>query len=99
MVSLGTIKSWYTLMIRKRKHLQHHTFMYAKILFGILNAGATFKRAMDIAFADEKEKFIVIYLDDITVYSASDEEHLKHLRRALCMFLCYEGAHGACGKG
>nr|QHR87734.1 hypothetical protein Q903MT_gene1746 [Picea sitchensis] len=24
MVSLGTIKSWYTLMIRKRQHLQHH---------------------------------------------------------------------------
>jgi hypothetical protein len=58
------------------------TFMYEKMPFGLMNAGETFQRAMDIDFADEKDKFIVIYLDDITVYSASDEEHIKHLRRA-----------------
>jgi hypothetical protein len=57
------------------------TFMYAKMPFGIMNAGETFQRAMDIDFFDEKDKFIVIYLDDITVYLVSDEEHLKHLRR------------------
>jgi hypothetical protein len=59
------------------------TFMYTKIPFGLMNAGANFQRAMDIAFADEKDKFIVIYLDDIIVYLVSDEEHLKHLRRDL----------------
>jgi hypothetical protein len=48
------------------------TFMYAKMPFGLMNIGATFQREMDIVFADEKDKFIVIYLDDITVYSASD---------------------------
>jgi hypothetical protein len=57
------------------------TFMYAKMPFGLMNAGETFQRAMDIAFADEKDKFIVIYLDDITVFSDSDDQHLKHLRR------------------
>ena len=45
------------------------TFMYDKMLFGLMNAGATFQRAMDIAFVGEKEKFVVIYLDDITVFS------------------------------
>jgi hypothetical protein len=55
--------------------------MYAKMSFGLMNAGATFQRAMDIAFADEKDKFIVIYLDDITVYSTSDKQHLEHLKR------------------
>jgi hypothetical protein len=71
-------------MIRKRQSFTTPwgTFMYAKMPFGIMNAGETFQRDMDIDFADEKDKFIVIYLDDITVYSASDEEHLKHLRRA-----------------
>jgi hypothetical protein len=55
--------------------------MYAKMLFGLMNAGETFQRDMDICFADEKDKFFFIYLDDIIVYSTLDEEHLKHLRR------------------
>jgi hypothetical protein len=57
------------------------TFMYSKMPFGLMNAGATFQRAMDIAFVGEKDKFVLIYLDDITVYSSSHEEHLKHLKR------------------
>ena len=57
------------------------TFMYDKIPFGLMNAGATFQRAMDIAFVGEKEKFVVIYLDDITMFSQSDEEHQKHLKQ------------------
>ena len=56
------------------------TFMYAKIPFGLMNAGENFQSSMDIAFSDEKDKFIFIYLDDITLYSVSDKEHLKHLR-------------------
>ena len=46
-----------------------------------MNAGATFQRAMDIAFSEEIGHFIMIYLDDITFYSKTDEEHLKHLRK------------------
>ena len=57
------------------------TFMYVKMPFGLMNAGATFQRAMDIAFSDEIGHFIVIYLDDIIVYSKTEEEHLEHLRK------------------
>ena len=57
------------------------TFMYAKIPFGLMNAGATFQRAMYIAFAEEMDKILVIYLDDITVFFKSYEEHAAHLRR------------------
>ena len=56
------------------------TFQYAKMPFGLKNAGATFQRAMDIAFANEKDVFLVVYLDDLTVFSGSDDEHLHHLR-------------------
>jgi hypothetical protein len=52
-----------------------------KIPFGMMNAGATFQRAMDIAFMGEKDKFMVIYLDDITIFSKSDDEHLQHLEQ------------------
>lgn len=55
------------------------TFMYARTPFRLLNAGPTFKRAMDIDFFGDK--FVVIYLDDITIFSKSDEEHLYHLKR------------------
>ena len=56
-------------------------FMYDKIPFGLMNAGATFHRAMDIAFVEEKDKFLVIYLDDITIFSQLDDEYLKHLKK------------------
>ena len=36
---------------------------------------------MDIAFAKEIHDFLVIYLDDITVFSKSDNQHLDHLRQ------------------
>ena len=57
------------------------TFKYVKMPFGLKNAGATFQRAMDIAFAEEIRDFLVIYLDDLTPFSKSDQEHLKHLRQ------------------
>lgn len=57
------------------------TFMYAKMPFGLMNVGATFQRAMDIAFLEEKEKYVVIYLDDITMFSKTNPNHLQHLRK------------------
>ena len=55
--------------------------MYVKRPFGLMNAGATFQRAMDIAFSEDIGYFIIIYLDDITIFSKTDEEHLIHLRK------------------
>jgi hypothetical protein len=57
------------------------TFMYAKMPFCLMNAGATFQRAMDMAFIGEKDKFVVIYLDEITMYYHSDKKHCDHLRK------------------
>ena len=57
------------------------TFKYMKMPFGLKNAGSTFQRAMDIAFAKEIHDFLVVYLDDLTPFSKSYQEHLKHLRQ------------------
>ena len=35
--------------------------MYDKMPFGLMNAGETFQRAMDIAFVGERDNFVVIY--------------------------------------
>ena len=59
------------------------TFMYSKIPFALMNAGATFQRDMDIAFVGEKDKFVLIYLDDVTVFSSSHKKHLQHLKEVL----------------
>ena len=57
------------------------TFMYAKMPFGLMNVGATFQGAMDLAFVGIKDKFVLIYLDDLTVYSHIHHDHLQHLRK------------------
>lgn len=56
-------------------------FMYAKMPFRLMNVGETFQRAMDIAFVGEKDKFFLIYLDEITVYSSSHQDHLQRLKK------------------
>lgn len=56
------------------------TFKYAKMLSGLKNAGSTLQRAMDMAFGNDKDVFLVVYLDDLTVYSNSYDEHLHHLK-------------------
>ena len=48
-----------------------------------MNAGATFQRAMDIYFAEEKDNFVVIYMDDIRVYSKYNRDHIKHLEKCI----------------
>ena len=44
------------------------TFMYVKMPFCLMNAGATFQRAMDIYVSENIGYFIIIYLDDITFF-------------------------------
>lgn len=49
--------------------------------FGLMNIGENFQREMGITFVGEKDKFIVVYLEDITVFSQSDADHLNHLKQ------------------
>lgn len=59
---------------------QWGTFQYAKVPFGLKNVGATFQWEIDITFTNEKDVFLVVYLDDLTIFSGLDDEHLHHLR-------------------
>ena len=45
------------------------TFAYSIISFGLINAGATFQHAMDYAFQGLVGKSIIIYMDDLTIFS------------------------------
>ena len=57
------------------------TFMYAKMPFGLTNPCATFQRAMDISFIEEKDKFVVLYIDKISIFSKTDANNFKHLEK------------------
>lgn len=58
-------------------------YEYVRMPFGLSNAPAAFQRAMDDIFAEERGKFLQVYLDDIIIYSKSREEHEQHLRVVL----------------
>ena len=50
--------------------------------FGLTNAPATFQRLMNTIFHDFiREGFVVVYLDDLLVFSKTEEEHIVHLQR------------------
>eukprot|EP00253_Pinus_taeda_P010565 PITA_10565 len=57
------------------------TYAYQKMPFGLINAGATFQREMDIDFKGLINRTIVVYLDDITVFSKERSNHLHDLNQ------------------
>ncbi len=48
--------------------------------FGLTNAPAFFMYLMNSVFMKELDKFMVVFLDDILVYSKDEAEHAEHLR-------------------
>ncbi|MBE1615960.1 RNA-directed DNA polymerase, partial [Flavobacterium sp. SaA2.13] len=48
--------------------------------FGFINAPAYFMYLMNSVFMDYLDKFVVVFIDDILVFSKNEEEHEEHLR-------------------
>jgi hypothetical protein len=48
--------------------------------FGLTNALAHFMYPMNYVFMPELDKYVVVFIDDIVVYSKNEEEHVQHLR-------------------
>jgi hypothetical protein len=52
---------------------------YLVMSFGLTNAPAYFMYLMNSVFMQELDKFVVIFIDDILIYSKNPEDHAKHL--------------------
>jgi len=62
---------------------RYGSFEFLVMPFGLTNAPATFFNLMNIVFHEYIDVFVVVYLDDVVVYSESLEDHLCHLRMVL----------------
>jgi hypothetical protein len=58
-------------------------YEYLVIYFGLTNAPAHFIYLMNSVFMSELDKFVIVFIDDILVYSKTMEEHEEHLRIVL----------------
>jgi hypothetical protein len=51
--------------------------------FGLINAPAHFMYLINLVFMSGLDKFVLVFIDDIHIYSQNEEEHAKHLRIVL----------------
>jgi hypothetical protein len=45
--------------------------------FGLCNAPATFQRLMNDVFREHLDDFVIVYIDDILIFSKNESEHLE----------------------
>ena len=63
-----------------------HHLRYVTMPFGLCNAPGTFQRLMERVLHGLVWKYVVVYLDDVVIFSRTHEEHIKHLTEVFHRF-------------
>ena len=63
--------------------MRYGLYEYTVMSFGLTNAPVYFMYLMNKVFMEFLDKFMVVFIDDILVFSKTKEEHAEHLRLVL----------------
>ncbi|GBG81809.1 hypothetical protein CBR_g33989 [Chara braunii] len=74
-----------TVRLAKYKASRYGLYEFVVMPFGLCNAPGTFQHTMNRIFHDYLDKFVVVYLDDILIFSRSVEEHAQHVDTVLSL--------------
>jgi hypothetical protein len=77
------LKIWESDIPKTAFHARYELYEYTVMSFGLTNAPTYFMYLMNKVFMEYLDKFVVVFIDDILIFSKMEEKHKKHLRMVL----------------